>query len=118
MQSGLYRKIDGHSGVGELYEFDCLARDHVTGVHFVVYIPLRIEPNWTGPRHCVISREEFNRKFTWVAEGLVPGFTHEGSVYTCPYCGGTETTKAEAKFLSGASEYEFWCRPCNIGFNR
>lgn len=72
MQTGIYRKVEGRTGVGELYEFDSLSRDHDTGVHLVTYVPLRIEPEWDGPRHCTISRVRFERKFVWVGEGLTP----------------------------------------------
>jgi hypothetical protein len=71
MQTGVYRKVQGKTGVGELYEFDCLCRDHDTGEEKVVYIPLRVEPGWSGTvRHCVLSRDRFEQKFVWVAEGL------------------------------------------------
>lgn len=71
MQTGVYRKVEGRTGVGELYEFDCLCRHHTTGVEMVVYIPLRIQLNWAGTvRHCVIERLEFERKFKYVSEGL------------------------------------------------
>jgi len=70
MQTGVYRKIEGRTGVGMLYEFDCLCRHHTTSVEMVVYIPLRIDPGWVGPRHCVMDRSEFERKFEWVGEGL------------------------------------------------
>lgn len=71
MRTGVYRKVIGRTGVGQLYEFDCLTRHHTTGVEGVVYIPLRIEPEWSGTvRHCYIERDEFERKFEWVGEGL------------------------------------------------
>lgn len=71
MNTGVYRKVKGRTGVGLLYEFDCLCRHHDTGVEMVVYVPLRVEPAWSGTvRHCVISRVAFEEKFEWVAEGL------------------------------------------------
>lgn len=74
MQTGIYKKILGRTGVGMYYEFDCLSRHHVTGVELVTYVPLRIEPGWTGPRHCTLERDQFEEKFIWVSEGLpVPG---------------------------------------------
>ena len=68
---GLYRKIDGRTGVGMLYQFLLLAREHTTGEQAVVYIPLRIEPEWAGTiRPCYLARAEFERKFIFVSEGL------------------------------------------------
>ncbi len=71
MQYGLYRKLEGKTGVGLLYQFLGLARHHTTGNHFVIYIPLRIEPQWSGTiRPCVLERDQFERKFTFVGEAL------------------------------------------------
>lgn len=68
---GVYRKLDGKTGVGLLYQFLMLARHHTTGAELVVYIPLRIEPEWAGTiRPCVLERDEFHRKFCFVSEGL------------------------------------------------
>ncbi len=85
MRFGVYRKIKsreqgaftspspGHTstGVGEFYQFLMLARDHYDGSHFVVYIPLRIEPEWAGTiRPCLMRREDFEDRFEFVGEGL------------------------------------------------
>lgn len=71
MRTGVYRKIQGRTGVGQLYEFDCLCRHHTTGEEMVVYIPLRVEPEWAGTvRHCVLERFRFEEKFEYVGEGL------------------------------------------------
>lgn len=70
MQTGIYRKVEGRTGVGQLYEFACLSRHHTTSVQLVTYVPLRIEEGWDGPRHCTLEREAFERKFVWVSEGL------------------------------------------------
>lgn len=71
MQSGVYRKTEGRTGVGMLYEFSCLCRHHTTGEEMVVYVPLRIEPEWAGTvRHCVLERPLFEAKFEYVGEGL------------------------------------------------
>lgn len=76
MRFGVYRKIkaSGHgsgTGIGELYQFVNISRDHYTGEPLVTYIPLRIEPNWAGTvRNCTIPREDFERMFEFVAEGL------------------------------------------------
>ena len=68
---GVYRKTEGRTGVGMLYQLLMLARHHTTGDHFVVYIPLRIEPEWAGTiRPCVLERAQFERKFEFVSEGL------------------------------------------------
>lgn len=73
MQSGVYRKVAGRTGVGQLYEFICLCRHHTTGAQYVVYIPLRVEREWAGTvRHCVLERDRFEDKFVHVGEGL-PG---------------------------------------------
>jgi len=76
MQSGVYRKVQVSGkgkggGIGELYQFLNLTRDHYTGAEGVVYIPLRIEPEWAGTlRCCYILREDFKRMFEYVGEGL------------------------------------------------
>lgn len=73
MPTGVYRKTTGHTGVGQLYQFLHLARHHTSGVEMIVYIPLRIEPEWAGTvRPCVLERVDFEQKFEYVAEGL-PG---------------------------------------------
>jgi hypothetical protein len=71
MQFGIYRKLTGKTGTGMLYQFLMLARDHYTGAEVVVYIPLRIEPEWAGTiRPCFIPRADFEQKFEFVGEGL------------------------------------------------
>ena len=71
MQFGVYRKLEGKTGVGKLYQFLMLARHHTTGEHYVLYIPLRIEPEWSGTiRPCLLERAEFERKFEFVGEAL------------------------------------------------
>lgn len=71
MEFGIYKKIEGKTGVGLLYQFLMLARHHTTGEEYVVYIPLRIEPEWAGTiRPCILDRIKFNKKFRFVSEGL------------------------------------------------
>ncbi len=76
MQSGVYRKVkvSGRgkgTGVGQLYQFVCLSRDHYTGAPNVTYIPLRIEPEWAGTiRCCHMPRADFEDQFEYVGEGL------------------------------------------------
>lgn len=71
MEFGLYEKIEGHTGVGKLYQFLMLARHHTTGEEVVVYIPLRIEPEWAGTiRPCFLERELFAKKFKFIGERL------------------------------------------------
>lgn len=76
MKAGVYRKVQVSGfgkggGIGELYQFICITRDHFTGAMGVVYIPLRIEPEWAGTvRHCWIDRPNFERMFEYVGEGL------------------------------------------------
>ncbi len=71
MNAGVYRKIEGHTGVGMYYLFVFLMREHTTGEEAVAYIPLRVEPEWAGTlRACYMPRADFERKFEYVAEGL------------------------------------------------
>ena len=71
MQFGVYRKTEGRTGVGLLYQFLMLARHHTTGQQYVVYIPLRVEKEWAGTiRPCILERELFVGKFEFVSEGL------------------------------------------------
>ena len=77
MNHGVYEKIKATGGgkgggVGQLYQFVALARDHYgRGPDMVVYIPLRIEPEWAGTlRNCYMPRAEFEECFRFVAEGL------------------------------------------------
>lgn len=73
MKAGLYRKLKGRTGVGMLYQFLLLARHHTTGAEVVVYIPLRIEPEWAGTvRPCYLERALFEDKFEYAGEGLPP----------------------------------------------
>lgn len=73
MNTGVYVKKEGRSGIGKLYQLVGPARHHdVTNLQpLVVYIPLRVEPEWAGTvRLCVIPRAEFEEKFEWLGEGL------------------------------------------------
>jgi len=77
MKFGVYRKIQASgrgkgTGIGKLYQFLLLARDHDDKKEeIVVYIPLRIEPEWAGTlRPCFIPRSDFERMFEYVDEGL------------------------------------------------
>jgi hypothetical protein len=76
MRFGVYRKVEVSGtgkggGVGHLYQFLLIARDHWTGVESVVYVPLRIEPQWAGTvRPCLLPRADFERMFEYVGEGL------------------------------------------------
>lgn len=71
LRFGIYRKVEGRTGVGMLYQFLLLARGHTTGEHAVVYVPLRIDPVWTGTiRCCYMPRAAFERKFEFIGEAL------------------------------------------------
>jgi hypothetical protein len=71
MRFGVYRKREGHTGVGMYYQFVSIARHHTTGRQYIVYIPLRVEPEWAGTvRNCILERELFEKKFDYVGEGL------------------------------------------------
>jgi len=70
---GVYRKKDTvteERPQGFLYQLLTLARNHYNEEQVVVYIPLRIEPDWTGPRFCWIPRGDWDSKFEYVGEGL------------------------------------------------
>jgi hypothetical protein len=71
---GVYRKKDTVTAdcpQGKLYQFLLLARNHYTGEQVVVYIPLRVEPEWAGTiRPCWIPRADWDSKFEYVGEGL------------------------------------------------
>jgi hypothetical protein len=67
MRFGVYRNIKN----GHLYQFLLIARSHADNSEVVVYIPLRIEPEWAGTvRAAFRPRAEFEEKFQWVGEGL------------------------------------------------
>lgn len=76
MNVGVYRKVKASgygkgTGIGLYYQLLLLARDYYSGVELVVYIPLRVEPEWQGTvRPCVLPRTDFEQMFTWVGEGL------------------------------------------------
>lgn len=79
MRFGVYRKVEASGrgkggGIGHLYQFLMLAREHTTGEEVVIYIPLRIEPEWAGTiRPCFIARADFERMFEFSSEGLPEG---------------------------------------------
>ncbi len=66
MRIGVYRK----KRTGKLYQFLLLAREHYSGEQAVVYIPLRVEPEWAGTvRCCYIARGDFESKFGVISTG-------------------------------------------------
>lgn len=68
---GIYRKLHGKTGVGKLYQVLFPTRNHTTGRISVIYIPLRVEPEWAGTiRPCDLWIEEFREKFQFVSTGL------------------------------------------------
>ena len=71
---GVYRKKDTVTvdrPQGFLYQFWTMARNHYTDEQVVVYIPLRVEPEWEGTiRPCWISRGDWDAKFEYLGEGL------------------------------------------------
>ena len=71
---GVYRKKDTvtpERPQGFLYHFLLLTRNHYTGAESVIYIPLRVEPEWAGTiRCCDIPRGDWDQKFEYVGEGL------------------------------------------------
>lgn len=67
MRTGVYRKNSN----GKYYQMLHISRNHYTGVESVIYIPLRVQPDWQGTvRICDIPRGDFDFKFTYVGEGL------------------------------------------------
>jgi hypothetical protein len=73
MITGVYQKVAGNpASIGKLYVILGPAREHKgVGPDVVVYIPLRVEPEWAGTlRFCYLERTEFEREFRWVGEGL------------------------------------------------
>lgn len=67
MRTGVYRKRSN----GHFYQFLLLARNHYTGEQVVVYIPLRVEPEWAGTiRPCWMPRGDWDAKFEYLGEGL------------------------------------------------
>lgn len=76
LKAGVYKKVavsgkGKGTGVGNYYQFVCLSRNHYTGEESVIYIPLRIEPEWAGTvRMCDIPRKDFERMFMYMGEGL------------------------------------------------
>jgi hypothetical protein len=71
MHTGVYRKIAGRTGVGLFYLVLFPMRHHKTGIESVAYVPLRVEPEWERTlRVCYLEREDFNKAFVYVAEGL------------------------------------------------
>lgn len=48
-----------------------LARQHYTNEEVIVYVPLRIEPQWAGTaRMSYRTVEDFNENFEWVDDRL------------------------------------------------
>jgi hypothetical protein len=71
MLTGVYRKIEGRTGVGQLYQVLFPSRHHTTGEEVVIYVPLRVESDWAGTlRCCHLERALFEKKFVFVSEGL------------------------------------------------
>ena len=76
MRFGVYRKIKVSgkgkgTGVGHLYQFVALSRNHYSGAQSVIYVPLRTEPEWAGTvRMCDMPRADFEAQFEYVGEGL------------------------------------------------
>jgi len=53
------------------YLFIGLARQHYTNEEIIVYVPLRIEPEWAGTaRMAYRTVEDFNENFEWVDDRL------------------------------------------------
>jgi len=74
IRCGVYRKRDTVTAsrpTGYLYQLLCVARNHYTDEQVVVYIPLRVEPEWAGTvRFCWLPRGDWDSKFEYLGEGL------------------------------------------------
>lgn len=68
MNAGVYEH-DRHPG--NYYLLIGLARDHHSDEEFVVYVPLRVEPEWAGTaRMALRTPHDFTETFTWVGARL------------------------------------------------
>lgn len=68
MQAGIYTN---NKHPNDKYLFIGLARQHDTNEEIIVYVPLRVEPEWAGTaRMCYRTVEDFNASFTWVGDRL------------------------------------------------
>lgn len=68
MKAGVY-KHKKHPK--DMYLLIGLARGHDTNEEVVVYVPLRVEPEWAGTaRMAYRAVEDFNDTFEWVGERL------------------------------------------------
>lgn len=68
MNAGIYEH-KGHRG--NYYLLIGLARDHHSDEEFIVYVPLRIEPEWSGTaRMAIRPARDFERTFEWVGDVL------------------------------------------------
>lgn len=68
MNAGIYEH-DRHPG--NYYLFIGLARDHVTDIEYVIYVPLRVESEWAGTaRMALRTVDDFHNTFTWIGDRL------------------------------------------------
>lgn len=67
-----------HSGIfehnrhpGNYYLMLGLARCHRSGIEHIVYVPLRVEPEWAGTaRMAIRTVEDFDSSFSYIGERL------------------------------------------------
>lgn len=68
MQAGVYANKKHPQ---DYYLLIGLARDHHTNEEIIVYVPLRVEPEWAGTaRMAYRTVEDFKANFDWVGERL------------------------------------------------
>jgi hypothetical protein len=68
VNSGVYEHV---RHPGNYYLLIGLARDHHTDEESVVYVPLRVEPEWAGSARMALRRvEDFDANFKWVGYRL------------------------------------------------
>lgn len=68
LTSGVYEHV---RHPGHYYLLIGLARDHHTDEESVVYVPLRVEPEWAGTARMALRRvPDFLATFVWVGDRL------------------------------------------------
>ncbi len=65
MFAGVYR----HNG--HFYLLIGLCRKHDTGEELVAYVPLRVDPKWSGTARIALrTQEDFDANFEWMGDVL------------------------------------------------
>lgn len=65
MKAGIYEYKSNY------YLLVGLCRTHDDNDEFVAYVPLRVEPGWSGTARIALRRpEDFETHFTWIGDRL------------------------------------------------